>query len=54
VLPGDVPSPFKPPPGCHFYTGCPIRELPLCATETPPLKETRNGNGYWVACHMRA
>jgi oligopeptide transport system ATP-binding protein len=51
ALPGDVPSPIRPPSGCQFHTRCPIRELPLCARETPALK--RNGNGHWVACHLR-
>ena len=38
--------------GCRFHTRCPIRQLPLCATETPPLKP--GANGHWVACHLRS
>ncbi|HWD60685.1 MAG TPA: ABC transporter ATP-binding protein [Stellaceae bacterium] len=51
-LEGDIPSPISPPPGCHFHTRCPIRELPLCSTVKPELKET--ADGHWVACHLRS
>ena len=51
-LEGDVPNPINPPSGCHFHTRCPIRELPLCSTEKPELKQTKDG--HWVACHLRA
>lgn len=50
-LEGDVPNPIRPPSGCHFHTRCPIRELPLCSTEKPQLREA--SNGHLVACHLR-
>jgi oligopeptide transport system ATP-binding protein len=51
-LEGDIPNPINPPTGCHFHTRCPIRELPLCGTEKPELKQT--SDGHWVACHLRS
>ena len=51
MLQGDVPSPINPPPGCHFHTRCPIKQMPLCGTERPELKQTKEG--HWVSCHLR-
>ena len=50
-LQGDVPNPINPPQGCHFHTRCPIKQLPLCATEKPPLRQGKDG--HWTACHLR-
>ncbi len=51
MLQGDVPSPINPPTGCHFHTRCPVKQLPLCASESPELKQS--SDGHWVACHLR-
>ena len=50
MLQGDVPSPIKPPPGCHFHTRCPMARKE-CSMESPPLKQS--SGGHWVACHLR-
>jgi len=50
-LQGEVPNPIQPPTGCHFHPRCPIRQLPLCSTEKPELRE--GVNGHSVACHLR-
>ena len=47
-IPGDVPSPFAPPPGCRFHPRCP-RATDIC-------RETHNETaepapGHFVRCH---
>lgn len=51
ILPGDVPSPANPPPGCRFHTRCPIA-IDICKLEEPPLLDI--GGEHFVACHVRA
>jgi peptide/nickel transport system ATP-binding protein len=50
VLPGEVPSPMRPPPGCHFHTRCPYAEE-RCRIEAPQMREV--GPGHFAACHLR-
>ncbi len=50
VLRGELPNPIRPPSGCHFHTRCPIA-VARCATDAPALAQ--NGDGHWVACHLR-
>jgi oligopeptide/dipeptide ABC transporter ATP-binding protein len=50
VVQGDVPSPMKPPPGCHFHPRCPYAEA-RCRSEVPALREVEPG--HQVACHLR-
>ena len=50
VLQGDVPSPMKPPPGCHFHTRCPYA-VARCKVEVPLLREI--APGHHVSCHLR-
>ena len=50
ILPGDVPSPIKPPSGCRFHTRCPY-VFDRCRIESPELREV--APGHHVACHLR-
>ncbi|UCF82977.1 MAG: dipeptide ABC transporter ATP-binding protein [Desulfobacteraceae bacterium] len=47
VLPGDVPSPINPPPGCRFHTRC-LYAKDRCSREAPQLKEVRKK--HFVSC----
>ena len=49
ILTGDVPSPIKPPPGCHFHTRCPYA-MQACRNEAPELREVQPD--HWVSCHL--
>jgi oligopeptide/dipeptide ABC transporter ATP-binding protein len=46
---GDVPSPLKPPSGCHFHPRCP-KVMDRCKTETPQQIELEEG--HQVYCHL--
>jgi peptide/nickel transport system ATP-binding protein len=48
-LDGDVPSPSKPPPGCHFHPRCQYA-MPVCKETYPPV--TRLDAGRTVRCHL--
>jgi oligopeptide/dipeptide ABC transporter ATP-binding protein len=47
VLPGGVPDPANPPPGCPFHPRCPYA-VERCRTEVPELRAV---DGRTVACH---
>jgi peptide/nickel transport system ATP-binding protein len=49
ILPGDIPSPLAPPPGCPFHPRCPIAQ-DVCRREFPPLVEV--GEGQRALCHF--
>ncbi len=49
LLPGEIPSPASPPPGCRFHTRCAHAE-PRCREEAPVQEDT--GAGHVVACHL--
>jgi oligopeptide/dipeptide ABC transporter ATP-binding protein len=48
VLAGEVPSPLRPPPGCHFHPRCPD-VMEHCRHQAPDLAAV---DGRLVACHL--
>ncbi len=50
ILPGDVPSPIHPPPGCAFHPRCPAAKVGRCDKEVPALREV--APGHRAACHF--
>jgi peptide/nickel transport system ATP-binding protein len=50
VLPGDVPSPAKPPSGCRFHPRCPLAET-VCRDKDPPATQVGD---HVVHCHVAA
>jgi peptide/nickel transport system ATP-binding protein len=49
ILPGDVPSPSNPPPGCKFHPRCRYAQ-DICSKEIPSWREASHDHG--VACHL--
>jgi oligopeptide/dipeptide ABC transporter ATP-binding protein len=49
VLPGEVPSPINPPPGCRFHPRCPFVK-PECSQVEPVLTEV--ASDHKVSCHL--
>jgi len=47
ALPGELPSPAHPPPGCAFHERCP-KASARCRSEQPPLAQV--APGHQVAC----
>jgi peptide/nickel transport system ATP-binding protein len=42
ILPGEPPSPIKPPKGCRFHPRCP-KVMDRCRRDMPPLYKTSSG-----------
>ncbi len=48
-LPGEIPSPVNPPPGCSFHPRCPYAK-DVCTNIEPRLETGRAGHA--VSCHV--
>jgi oligopeptide/dipeptide ABC transporter ATP-binding protein len=51
LLPGEIPSPRRPPPGCRFHTRCPYAEA-ICHQLVP--RSDLAEPAHTVACHFWA
>ena len=49
AIKGEIPSPLRPPPGCHFHPRCPHAHE-RCRVEVPTLREVAPGR--LSACHL--
>ena len=47
ILQGEVPSPLRPPSGCHFHPRCPVA-MDRCSHEAPALIRIEDRT---IACH---
>ncbi|GBG02668.1 ABC transporter ATP-binding protein [Azospira sp. I13] len=48
-LPGETPSPARPPAGCHFHPRC-AQAMDVCRQAYPPLSHPESG--VQVRCHL--
>ena len=46
---GELPSPFNPPSGCHYYPRCPHAK-PICRQQVPAL--LKQADGRLVRCWL--
>ena len=51
ILPGDVPSPLAPPPGCPFHPRCP-EATERCRKEVPTLTPQNDTKSHLVSCFL--
>lgn len=49
AIPGDMPSPIAPPPGCPFHTRCP-KSMDICKETQPVRNEVKENHA--VFCHL--
>jgi len=50
-IPGAVPSPLRPPPGCRFNPRCPSA-MPACSAAQPPRTMPRPGHAVRCVLHL--
>ena len=50
AIPGGMPDPSNPPPGCVFHTRCPYA-VERCRQDIPKLRQVPGSDTSLVACH---